>query len=184
MDNGACSYRRYLNGDDQGIAEIIEEYKNGLLLYLNGTVGSLALAEELTEDTFVRLVTRKPRYSGKSSFKSWLYAIGHHVAVDYLRRHARLSVVPMGSPEVYAAQQQDLERAYVQEEDKIALHRGMAELPTEYRTVLWLVYFEDFTTDEAAVAMKKSRRQMANLLYRAKQSLRIILEKEGFVYEE
>ena len=52
------------------------------------------------------------------------------------------------------------------------------------RAALWLLYFEGFSTDEAAVALGKSRRQMANLLYRAKQSLRITLEKEGFAYEE
>ncbi len=76
MDNGASSYRRFLDGDDKGIAEIVGDYKDGLILYLNGYVNNIFIAEELAEDTFFRLITRKPRYSGKSTFKSWLYAIG------------------------------------------------------------------------------------------------------------
>ena len=84
MDNGASSYRRFLDGDDKGIAEIVGDYKDGLILYLNGYVNNILIAENLTEDTFFRLITRKPRYSGKSTFKSWLYAIGRNVAVDFI----------------------------------------------------------------------------------------------------
>ena len=95
MDNGASSYRRFLDGDDRGIAEIVGEYKDGLILYLNGYVGNIFIAEELTEDTFFRLITKKPHYAGKSSFKSWLYAIGRHVAVDFLRHHAKMRSTPI-----------------------------------------------------------------------------------------
>lgn len=69
MDSGADSYRRFLDGDDEGLAEIVREYKDGLILYLNGYVNNLYIAEELTEDTFFRLITRKPKFSGKSTFK-------------------------------------------------------------------------------------------------------------------
>ena len=75
MDNGACSYRRFLDGDDKGLVELVGEYKDGLILFLNGYVNNISVAEELTEETFFRLITKKPRYSGKSTFKSWLYAI-------------------------------------------------------------------------------------------------------------
>lgn len=69
MDSGADSYRRFLDGDDEGLAEIVREYKDGLILYLNGYVNNLHIAEELAEDTFFRLITRKPKFSGKSTFK-------------------------------------------------------------------------------------------------------------------
>ncbi len=66
MDNGAGSYRRFLDGDDEGIVEIVGDYKDGLILFLNGYVKNIFLAEELTEDTFFRLIVKKPRYSGMS----------------------------------------------------------------------------------------------------------------------
>ena len=46
MDNGASSYRRFLDGDDKGIAEIVRDYKDGLILYLNGYVNNIFVAEE------------------------------------------------------------------------------------------------------------------------------------------
>ena len=63
MDNGASSYRRFLDdGDVQGLDEIIIEYSDGLILYLTSIVGNVQTAEELTEDTFVLLGTKKPKF--------------------------------------------------------------------------------------------------------------------------
>ncbi len=181
MDNGASSYRRFLDGDDRGIAEIVGTYKDGLILYLNGYVQNINTAEELAEDAFFRLITKKPRFSGNSSFKSFLYAIGRNVAVDFVRHNARL--VPSENAESLIAEE-NLEKSYIKEEQKRTVHKAMAKLTADYRSVLWLVYFEDFSPKEAATVLKKSDRQMKNLLYRAKQSLKSVLEKEGFVYEE
>ena len=93
MDNGASSYRRFLEGDDDGIVRIIKDYKDGLMLYLNSFVQNIHTAEDLTEDTFVRLIARRPRFSEKSTFKTWLYAIGRNVALDHLRKNAHLPTV-------------------------------------------------------------------------------------------
>ena len=184
MDNGASSYRRFLDGDDNGIKEIVENYKDGLILYLNGYVNNIFIAEELTEDTFFRLVTKKPKYSGKSTFKSWLYAIGRNVAVDYIRHNSKIINVSIEDIENYSIEQQNLEQSYIKEETKIIVHKALCELLTEYRNVLWLVYFENFTSKETAIILKKSERQIKNLLYRARKALKLKLEKEGFTYEE
>lgn len=184
MDNGASSYRRFLDGDDEGIAEIVGDYKDGLMLYLNGFVANIYIAEELTEDTFFRLMIKRPKFSGKSSFKSWLYAIGRNVAIDYVRHNAKLLDTPIEDMETYINDGTDLERAYIKEERKIMIHRALENLPSDYRQIVWLVYFEELSNKEASVVMKKSDRQIRNLLYRAKKSLKSELEKEGFVYEE
>ena len=78
----------------------------------------------------------------------------------------------------------DLEQSYLAEENKISLHRAIKRLHPEYRQILWLVYFEDFSGKEVGGVMKKSSKQIKNLLYRAKKALKSELEKEGFVYEE
>ena len=184
MDNGASSYRRFLDGDDKGIAEIVEEYKDGLILYLNGYVNNIFIAEELTEDTFFRLITKKPRYSGKSTFKSWLYAIGRNVAVDYIRHNSKMIQTPIEDMENYLSEELSLEQSYIKEERKIIVHKALSKLTTDYRTILWLVFFEGFSNKEAAIVLKKNDRQIKNLLYRAKQSLKSKLEKESFIYEE
>ena len=80
--------------------------------------------------------------------------------------------------------EEDIERQYLKEEQKIELHRAMRRLKPEYAQVLYLMYFEEFDTAEIARIMKKSKRQIGDLLYRAKKTLKSELEKEGFVYEE
>ncbi len=184
MDNGASSYRRFLAGDDSGIAEIVEGYKDGLILYLNGYVGNIHTAEELAEDTFFRLIAKKPGFSGKSTFKTFLYAIGRNVAVDHIRRNANRITTPIEDLANCLQDEADLELSYLQQEEKILVHRVLSGLPSDYRAVLWLIYFDGFTNREAAVILKKSDRQIKNLLYRGKQALKAALEKEGFVYEE
>ena len=184
MDNGASSYRRFLDGDDKGIAEIVGDYKDGLILYLNGYVNNILIAEELTEDTFFRLITKKPRYSGKSTFKSWLYAIGRNVAIDFIRHNSKMLNTPIENMENYLSEEQSLEQSYIKEERKVIVHKALSKLATDYRAILWLVYFEGFSNKNAAKVLKKNERQIKNLLYRAKQSLKSKLEKEGFIYEE
>ena len=181
MDNGASSYRRFLDGDDSGFVQLIKDYKDGLILYLNGIVGNIHTAEELTEDTFFKVITKKPKFRGKSSFKTWLYAIGRNVAIDYLRRSSKASMVYLDDG---IADEIDLEESYIKEERKIIIHRALSKLSPDYRQVLWLVYFEEFTNKEAAAIMKKSVHNIETLLYRARQKMKKELEKEGFVYEE
>lgn len=183
MDNGASSYRRYLDGDDNGLSEIVRDYKDGLILFLNQFVNNFCVAEELTEDTFFRLITKKPKFFGKSSFKSWLYAIGRNVAVDYIRHNSKLMNMSIEEMDNCISDGKNLQEAYITEENKKALHSTLAKLTPDYRRVLWLVYFEDFSNCEVGVIMKKNDRQIKNLLYRAKKSLKAELDKEGFIYE-
>ena len=113
MDNGASSYRRFLDGDDEGIVEIVRDYKDGLILYLNSFTENIGTAEELMEETFVKLATRKPVFRGRSAFKTWLYAIGRNVALDHLRHSARLSLMSGEELERLAGEEESLERSYL-----------------------------------------------------------------------
>ena len=184
MDNGASSYRRFLDGDDKGLAEIVRDYRDGLILYLNGVVNNISVAEELMEETFFKIITKKPRFNAKYSFKTWLYTIGRNVAIDYLRHNAKLSDTSFDDLEKYIQDEFNLEKLYIIEERKIAVHRALKKLNAEYRQVLWLLYFDGMTNSDAATVMKKNDRQMKNLVYRAKSALKSELDKEGFIYEE
>lgn len=109
MDNGASSYRRFRDeGDETGLVEIIRDYKDGLIFYLYSFVGDINIAEELTEDTFVLLGTKKPRDKGKSSFKTWLYTIGRNVAIDYIKKMQRGEKFQLMSAKNYLVKQRVL----------------------------------------------------------------------------
>ena len=185
MDNGASSYRRFRdNGDVQGLDEIIIEYSDGLILYLTSIIGNIQTAEELTEDTFVLLGTKKPKYKGKSSFKTWLYAIGRNIAIDYIRKNSKKVCISIDETPEMTDDEACIEEAYIQKEQQITVHRAMRKLPQNYQQVLWLIYFEEFSNKEAAKIMKKSLRSFESMLYRARKSLKSQLETEDFDYVE
>ena len=184
MDNGASSYRRFLEGDDDGIVQIIKDHKDGLMLYLNSFVQNIHLAEDLTEDTFVKLIAQRPRFYGKSTFKTWLYAIARNVALDFQRKSAKLPTVSADEDMTLIVDEADMARQYLQTDRKLQVHKALKQLNREYRQVLVLIYFEEFQNNQVAVIMGKSKKQIENLVYRAKLSLKSELEKEGFVYED
>ena len=139
MDNGASSYRRFLDGDDDGIVEIIKYYKDGLMLYINNYVQNIHIAEDLMEDTFVRIVTKKPHFSKKCSFKTWLYSIGRNVAVDYVRKHAKVQKISTEEMSGFLSDETDVLKEYLKDEQKILLHQALKKINPEYSRVLYLI---------------------------------------------
>ena len=183
MDNGASSYRRFLDGDRNSFTELVTEYWDGLTLYLTGFTDNTAEAEEFAEEVFLKLYADKPDYSGKSSFKTWLYAVGRNTALNMLRKRRKLREAPLD--DFYdVSDREDIERKHIHDENKKLLYNAMEKLCGDYRQVLYLVYFENFGVAETAEIMHKNERQISNLLYRAKAALKKKLEKEGFEYEE
>ncbi len=183
MDTGARSYRAFLEGDPDGLTGIIREYKDGLILYLNGILHNVFMAEELAEETFVKLVIRKPKFRSDSSFKTWLYTIGRNIALNHLRKSNNTSVPLENCPEL-ADEEKELERRYLQKEQRLQVHITMKTLKPEYYQVLWLVYFEGLSHKETARIMGKTVHNTETLVYRARQALKNKLLEEGFVYED
>ena len=79
--------------------------------------------------------------------------------------------------------EKNLERQYIQKEQKMILHNAIKALKAEYRQVLWLIYFEGFSQKETARIMGKSVHNVETLAYRARQALKVKLLEEGFEYE-
>ena len=184
MDHGAQAYSRYLDGDDGGLAEIIRDYSTGLTVFLCSVTGDLAGAEEVMEDVFFRLAAKKPKFKGKSSFKTWLYAIGRNAALDYVRRRAKYAENPVEDYLNGAPSGENPERDLLQAETNRTLYACIGRLPPDYRQALTLSYFEELDNGQVAAVMKKNRRQVENLLYRAKAALKQELEKEGIGHED
>ena len=184
MDNGKSAYKRWLDGDETAVGEIIGAYKDGLILYINGFVRNIGAAEELCEDAFVKIFTKKPKIREDVSFKTFLYAVGRNAALDRLRREKRRKSVGLDECAEISDDEINLEKGYLREERKIAVYSAMSRLKPEQRQILQLVYFEDFSVKEAARIMKKSVHAAETLAYRARLALKAELEKEGFTYED
>ena len=187
MDNGASSYRRFLEGDDSGFVEIVRDYKDGLILFLHSMTRDFTLAEELCEDTFVRLAVKQPRFSGRSSFRTWLYAIGRRVAADHLRKLSGreiLSLEALSDEGFDLPADEDVAAAYLLDERRRAIHRALGRLKDTHREVLWLVYFEGLSLKEAAGVLGKTTHAAESLISRARLSMKAELEKEGVTHED
>ena len=181
MEEELVIYQRFLDGETELLEEIVGRYKDGLILYLIRFVEDVTVAEELAEDVFVKLVLKKPRFSHRSAFKTWLYAIGRNVALDHLRWRKRQ---PLSLEEHDpGGEEASLEESYIQQEDKLRLHDCIKRLKPEYAQVLWLAYFEGFSYQQIGKIMKKTTHGVETLAYRARLALKQILIKEGFDYE-
>lgn len=184
MNNGEAGYRDFLNGDKEGLSDVLNEYREGLILWLAGFCGSVDTAEDILIEVLVKLIVKKPVFRGGSSFKTWLYTISGNVAKNYMRDHKMPATLPIESAEKAAISDEDMLKSHFRAENAVIVHKGLYRINPEYARVLYLSYFEDFSNGEIAKIMHKTNRQVENLLYRAKKSLRAELEKEGFMYEE
>lgn len=172
----------YESGDKNAFAEIIKEYRDGLIFYINGIVCNLQTAEEIAEDTFVLLYVKKPKDKETGSFKTWLYTIGRNLAYNHLKKLSKNKTVYLENY-VNVAADTDIEKLYIKSERNNNLHKAISKLKYEYRQVLYLIYFENFSIKDTAKIMKKSVHNTETLVYRARKALKTQLEKDGFDYE-
>ena len=179
MDNGASSYRRFINGDENGLNEIVEMYGDNLLFFINSFVKNIYLAEDIMEDTFMELIVHKHFFRGESSFKTYLFRIGRNKALNAIKKNKVLI-----SLETEVEDNTKLEDFVIKNEKNRHIKNALTRINGMYAQVLHLLYFEDMSYEEIGKVLKKTTKQVKNLAYRARNSLKEILEKEGFSYEE
>ncbi|MBO4421839.1 MAG: RNA polymerase sigma factor [Clostridia bacterium] len=183
MDQGAKYYEKYLDGDIAGLEELVREYRYGLILYINGIVRDTFAAEDLCEDTFFRLMVKRPKFDGRSSFKTWLYGIGRNLALDMIKHEKRLIRVDLESAEA-KADRELLEQSYIDSERKKALLSQLDELPRTERELIWLSYFEDMSAKEVSSLTGRTVAAVNKALSRAREKLREKMESEGYGNED
>lgn len=162
MNNENCSYRRYLDGDTEALCELVDEYKTGLTLYINSIVADITLAEDIMLDTFAKLIIKKPKYLGKSSFKTWLFAIGRNIAMDTLKKSR--ADVPLSEAENYISEADGLEESYLADEKKLEVRQAVKSLKGEHSQALWLVYSAGYekTVEQKTVPVSEAVERAMN----------------------
>ena len=179
MDNGASSYRRFLDGDESAFDEIMKELFDNLVFFIDRYVHDIHAAEDIAIDAFSDLVVNKHRYNFKVTLKTYLFMLGRSRALNYIKHRKVINFVELTEADNISAEQETLEEIILADERKRIVNNALNSLPDDMRVVVHLIYFEDLSYDEAAKVMKKNRKQVDNLLYRAKKELRIILGKDG-----
>lgn len=178
-------YDRFLNGDVKGFEELVIEYKNLLIFFLQRYLKDIHLAEDIAQDAFVEVYIHKERYHGKTSFKTYLFTIGRNKAIDYIRKNNRFHEHEiLEDHHELVSEDIQLVNQVIQQDNKIQVANAINKMKDEYAKVILLVDFEEFSYKEAAKILNKTTSQIKILLHRARKKLKDILEEEGFTYED
>jgi len=179
MDNGASSYRRFLDGDESAFDSIMKEYFDALIFFIDRYVGDVYASEDIAIDTFSDLLANKTRYNFKVSLKTYIFMIGRSKALNYIKHRKRTAVSDLTENENIPDTENSPEDILLSDERKREINAAIANLPEDMRVAVHLVYFEELSYEEAAKVMHKNAKQIDNLLYRAKNTLRTALEERG-----
>lgn len=175
-DYGASSYHRYLQGDASALTDLVREYGDALVRFAYCFLNDYYAAEDVMEDTFATLIIKRKKFTQKAKFKTYLFSIARNKCIDLLR--ARKRILPL-EDNLADLLTDSPETAMLLTDRNKKLYKCMQQLPEAYRQVLNLVYFEEFTIEETGKILRKNRKQVYNLLSRARSSLKQILIKEG-----
>ena len=176
--NDITLYQRFLSGDDSGLQRLMERYGNSLTLYIDGYLRDIHEAEDLMIEAFAYFVAKRPRLRD-DGFRAYLYKSARHLALRCLQKKRRKQIFSFDDLEQEPESDVLLETLVQTDERNRILWRCMDELAPAYREALYLVYFEGMRHAEAAAVMRKTEKQIVDLVYRGRASLRKTLEREG-----
>ena len=185
------SIQKALEGDSDATRELVERYQGPLVSFLYGLTSDEFITEDLAQESFLRAFSSLENFKPGGSFRSWLFGIGYHIYVDYLRKRRekpvqglvedeaikRIGVVTRVRGDLGAATAEDTE------ERIIRLKEALNQLNPEYRAVLSARYLQELGRNEIAEMLGISEYNVKMRLYRAKKELvdrfERILRKSG-----
>lgn len=141
--------------DPDLLDRLIEQYQHRLLRYLVYLTGRRELAEDLFQETWIRVLERGHQFNDKFAFSTWLFTVARNLAIDHMRRkqpasldgllndgEAAFDVPATGRPSAFDTT--------LQREQNEQIAAGMQHLPAEYREALVLRFQEGMTLEEIA----------------------------------
>jgi RNA polymerase sigma-70 factor, ECF subfamily len=172
MDSEPRAIARGLRQRDPDLLDrLIEQYQHRLLRYLTYLVGNRELAEDLFQETWIRVLERGHQYDGKHEFSTWLYAVARNLSIDYLRKKSPISLDGLMEDEEHAqvepADPQPLAWEVVaQQEQAERISSALVGIPVEYRETVVLRFQEGLALGEIAIVTGAPVGTVKSRLYR------------------
>lgn len=178
METEEARIAKGLRGRDPDLLDaLVEQYQHRLLRYLSHLTSNQALAEDLFQETWMRVLEKGHQYDGRNKFSSWLFSIAHNVAIDYLRKRQ-----PASLDEINESQESPvLEPAdggpsafdvVAGHEQAAQIAAAMERVPLVYREVLVLRFQEQMKLEEIAQLIHIPLATVKTRLYRGVMALR------------
>ena len=157
--------------DPDLLEQLIAKYEYRLFRYLLCLTSNRAVAEDLFQETWMRVLDRGHQYRDGSSFDAWLFSIARHLVIDLQRRKKTetlddVTESTMTSPGVSA-----LDEVF-RKEREAEVQDALGRLPAIHREVLLLRFQEDLALPEIAAVTELPLSTVKSRLYRALESLR------------
>ena len=173
----AAEVARLRQGDPEALDPLLARYQNRLYRYLLRLVRDQATAEDLFQQTWLRVVEKVHQYDALRSFEAWLFALAHNLAIDHLRRYRPESLDELLSPDEPRHRQfpsagpDALDRALRLERAGMVVE-ALDELPAVYRELLSLRFEEEMKLVEIAEVLDVPLSTVKTRLKRGLERLR------------
>lgn len=170
--------------DPRLLDELIEKFQYRLLRYLVALAGNHALAEDLFQETWLRVLERGHQFDPRYRFEPWLFAVARNLFLDRVRRRPELSLTVSEDDEEIPLDPADVEtRSPFEEarhsEQKRALTGALATLAPIYREVLALRFQEELSLEEIARVSNVPVSTVKSRLYRGLGQMQLELGRTG-----
>ncbi len=172
-------------GKMASIEDIVREYRAPLARHLQRQVGDPSVAEDLLQETFIRAARSLGNFEGRSSLKTWLYAIAGNVVVDYLRKPAqRQHIVDLDEAAELEDDDLAVDERMVIDEMNACVRQVIDSLPADYRTALILHDLEDMDGAQTAEVLGLSQGAARVRIHRARARLKAALQESCGFYRD
>lgn len=162
---------------EQKIEQLMEHYGQDILQLTYTYVHQHAIAEDLTQEIFLKCYNALPSFNGKSSMKTWLWRIAINHTKDYLKSWYNQNVQAADELILHTIDEQtSVEQTVVQHDEDAVLAKSVMQLPVIYREVIYLFYFEDYTSKEIASLLLVNENTVKTRLRKGKALLKKQLE--------
>ncbi len=177
-----------LEGRAAAHRELIVRYERPVFSLVFRMVRNRELAEDLTQDTFVKVLSHLDRYRADFKFSSWLFKIANNVAIDHLRRRQLETVSIDGSPHAMSSDDVESSRFDIGDDAENALEEmearelgsaielAIGHLRPEYRSCILLRHVEGRSYEEIATTLDLPLGTVKTYIHRARHELRLALE--------
>ncbi len=172
MESEASAIARGLRRRDPDLLDrLIEQYQHRLLRYLVYLAGNRELAEDLFQETWIRVLERSHQYDGKHEFSTWLYAVARNLTIDYLRKKRPVSLDGLMEDERHAplepADTRPMAWEVVQQHEQAErVSAALVSIPAEYRETVVLRFQDGLALDEIATVIGAPLGTVKSRLYR------------------
>lgn len=148
--------KQYLHGDEKSFDALYERYRRPVYSYLSGMFpGRSDLADEIYQQTWIKVIKNLPRYRDKNTFISWIIRIARNAAMDHFRRNARFLPLEEISGESSENNVKSPLQDIINQHEYDALKMAVANLPEDQREVV-LLRLQDIPFKEIARIQKVS----------------------------